>query len=152
MEAGPELDALVAVKVMGYVWHRITSRRSELRPPDSRDAVVVREGKKPLIYIGYQKPWLPAYSTDIAAAWTVVEKLMEIGWTVTLAPRQFEKYPEDRFKFHGCRMVDKDGAQHMQSFSDHAETAPLAICLGALRAFRFSNGDQSLARLKSVCQ
>lgn len=46
MNAGRELDALVAEKVMGYE--------------------VNREG-----YTGY----LPSFSTDIAAAWDVVEKL-----------------------------------------------------------------------------
>ncbi len=131
MKAGRELDALVAENVMG--WHVYESGRCSLMARQT-----LPDGDEIEHIIATTHPWETADyspSTDIAAAWQVVEKLMEKGWTVTLAPRQFEKYPENRFKFHGCRMVGDP--QTMQSFSDHADTAPLAICLAALKAVNF---------------
>lgn len=68
----------------------------------------------------------------IEHAWLVVEKLQELGWTVTLALRQFESQPRDRNVFHGCRMVGTP--QTMQRFCDRAESANRAICLAALAA------------------
>jgi hypothetical protein len=51
MEAGREMDALVAEKVMGY------ERVPDIKP------------------YGFGDAWLQHYSTDIAAAWQVVGKL-----------------------------------------------------------------------------
>lgn len=74
MNAGRELDALVAEKVMGLTPKPVTvidgrGTRSDIGTtrdytlPDGRPA---REAKQ-----------IPAYSTDIAAAWTIVDTLRD---------------------------------------------------------------------------
>lgn len=107
MNAGRELDALVAEKVMGFRHHPAMP--------------------------GYDEMWfmsdggsidLPNYSTDIAAAWQVVEKL-RLG----IAPMGDGKW--------GVAMRD----QPVNSIKDLTinESAPLAICLAALKARGFAN-------------
>ena len=99
MEAGRELDALVAEKVMGA-------------------KVVFVEN-------------VPYYSTDIAAAWEVVNHLLCHGWD--------EKY---FFRLHYDNVDLWDASFYKESSSDGggpdvwgtADTAPLAICLAALKA------------------
>lgn len=99
MKAGRELDALVAEKVMGW--------NCELRECHTRK----------VLHSEYGGP--PHYSTDIADAWLVVEKIDQQvtvtkcadGWLVTI----------DDYFCHG-------GVEIM------AGTAPLAICLAALKA------------------
>jgi len=73
MKPGRELDALVAEKVMGWV---------EFSPIDPTIDFGVH-GKYRWNYAkdpkdGKQKP-IPWYSEDIAAAWEVVEKMLERG-------------------------------------------------------------------------
>jgi hypothetical protein len=107
MQAGRELDALIAEKVMGYV------------PP--------RPGT-----VGYDMKDLPRnrvphYSTDIAAAWQVVEKLNLLS----------------KMK-DGCLYFDPSlnkwvisewsGGREFAEGSVEADTAPHAICLAALKA------------------
>ena len=143
MEAGPELDALVAEKVMGWERHDKCDRCS-VSPKhiyygteyigDSWD------GKECHPYLkspGGQKYYLcpcheqrrdsgpppPPYSTDIAAAWEVVDALMDNGI--------------------GLPQIFHDGQLWVASVSDctrkksnmaSALTAPLAICRAALLA------------------
>jgi hypothetical protein len=111
MKAGRELDALIAEKVMGIEpW---PGRPGVFRAP------IVPPGVEP-------KPCLPPeYSTDIAAAWKLVEKFTreevkidirnshsnKAQWTVIIA-----KSPKDAWDL------------------TQADTAPLAICLAALKA------------------
>jgi Phage ABA sandwich domain len=75
---------------------------------------------------------LPHYSTDIAAAWQVVEKLREQFPIVVL---QFE--PE------GCSVevnTDKATPSYYRIVADvFADTAPLAICRAALLTVRQEN-------------
>lgn len=98
MKAGRELDALVAEEVMGLdpEWHK--------QVPVGRVT--------------------PCYSTDIAAAWEVVEKLC-----------REERYPTVQFA------VNVDGKQawwcslvNPADVEVHAPAAPLAVCLAALKA------------------
>lgn len=70
MNAGRELDALVAEKVMGWTWDENTA----WSPTGSRNARVAD---------GDLWWWLPPYSTDIAAAWEVVERIRE-RWELTI--------------------------------------------------------------------
>lgn len=99
MEAGRELDALIAEKVMGF----------------------------PLEIIrGAPYPECPRhYSTDIAAAWEVVEK--DDGWGHDWRVKRWVSSS----KPYSCTAErTADG----QNFYAEAETAPLAICLAALKA------------------
>jgi hypothetical protein len=102
MKPGRELDALVAEKVTGW--------------PAARDAKAISEtgywtaGDERFIH------GLPAYSTEIAAAWQVVEKLIATGdWC------DFELDYEPTLLW--CC-----------GGKTYAPTAPHAICLAALKA------------------
>lgn len=71
MKAGREMDALVAEKVMGW-----TDRHGEFAiPPDTSP----HRGA-----IRYMPEKVPPYSTDISAAWQVVEKLWELKYCVIM--------------------------------------------------------------------
>ncbi len=85
---GPELDALVAEKVMGWT------------------ELMIRGGG------------VPAYSTSIADAWTVVEKFSDFDW-------KLESHGE------GHTFTIYKDATH---YCGDADTAPLAICYAALNA------------------
>lgn len=105
MEAGRELDALVAEKVMG------------LTPVEWSGW----EGDLSLVY-GDQETGgiVPRYSTDIGAAWEVVEKLKQ-DRTVHL------------WSVPSGYMVQMTGVNaKMLEVIGQADTAPLAICRAAL--------------------
>jgi hypothetical protein len=126
MQAGRELDALVAHKVFGLFpcphWSRdIYDSRSwnsdncDCKPwSKSYDA---------------EYPDFKPYSTNIAAAWEVVEKLDRRFW------------PEIRRIDDGswcCEIVGRGDTPAQVSPGplalEYAPTAPLAICLAALKA------------------
>lgn len=107
MTAGRELDAWIAEKVMG-------------NPPP-----VVPPGVWPQELHSWQDR-LPLYSTDIAAAWEVVEKLKSLGFKVGV--------DEEGSDLAACVVAKSErGIVHVIA-SETAATAPLAICLAALRA------------------
>jgi len=90
MKAGRELDALIAERVMGEMWGV---------GPNLEDT-------------------LPHYSTQIADAWLVVEKMRPY----------FEIYCD------GGGWVARFGWADAGTLAAYADTAPLAICLAALKA------------------
>lgn len=132
LKAGRELDALVAEKVMGWRYVESTqnrivhfmhpqiidsdSMRGELRETKRRSSAAAKNA--------------PAYSTDIAAAWQVVVALLNrtpqrdlhlqhldgIGWGVS------------------CCFNKTEGGWDGWVY---ANTAPLSICLAALKAVEF---------------
>jgi hypothetical protein len=120
MKAGPELDALISRDVMGEVWDekrcricgwplaRIIHEGCSLRPAPERRA----DAPAP-------------YSTDLLAAWLVVEKehlcVHRAGSTQSF---WWVGYPSDR----GGGMV----ADMENETLGTGETAPLAICRSAL--------------------
>lgn len=105
MESGRELDALVAEKVMGL---------KQILTPGG-----IEVGWSISSKIGASS--LKPYSTDIAAAWKVVEKLNLLDKNCLL---------HDEGKWSVCPF---DGAATIYAGID-AETAPHAICLAALKA------------------
>ncbi len=107
--AGRELDALVAEKVMG--WHHTGS--DDRYPVDDK---------------GRSQLYVPDYSTDIGAAWAVVERMRELDWRMLLENWVSSSdayaaffHPQDRYRYGNHIGVTDD-------------TAPLAICRAALRA------------------
>lgn len=126
MKAGRELDAVVAMEVMDYkfVAHGPGSFDSGhyLRP------IQMADGKHTEIktLIGD----LPAFSTDIAAAWEVVEKLGRDGWW-----QRLERDWVDAEAPWECYLMPSESL-NLDNASARADTAPLAICLAALRAAR----------------
>jgi hypothetical protein len=84
---------------------------------------------------------IPYYSTNIADAWLVVDKLKEIGFGVTINEvckrSSFYKYNDNILGYWHCNFTvsDKDDDDKLlKTNSEIAETAPLAICLAALKA------------------
>lgn len=104
MEAGTELDALVAERVMG--WHLYSG---EARAPNGIPWID-NDG----VGVGRSHPagWSP--STDIAAAWEVVEQM---GHEMKL---EYIGSAKVTFRVTSSRQVSATG------------TAPLAICRAAL--------------------
>lgn len=73
---------------------------------------------------------IPAYSEDIAAAWLVVEKIESLGYYVEVGLCN-AKYGS--MKRAWCHVADygEDGRFVGEAYED---TAPMAICLAALKA------------------
>jgi hypothetical protein len=122
MEAGRELDAEIAAKVMGWTrigwdhqWNAVQSR-----PTGWPNALT---GLRPGCDSDYwmEQDWtrVPHYSTDIAYTWEVVERI-GIRWTIDCVPEL------KTFRAR-CEMTEK-------AYIADGNTAPLAICLAALEA------------------
>ena len=123
MKAGRELDALIAEKVMGWEYHDwktstafeytkycfICGRTKRLHAPVEIDD-----------FCGTNEA-PPHYSTQIADAWLVLESLDE--WELKRT-----KYEKGKYL---CKIAPYVGATW---YLEVADTAPLAICLAALKA------------------
>lgn len=135
LPAGRELDALVAEKMMGYVWRKSnrSGKRCICRPdrcPDWFDSPA--DGTEPLVSDWDSYPFTPAYSTDIAAAWEVVERL--------LVRRMYPDLVSSNYPVVWTCEVDSysdpEAATDPWPVKSCADTAPLAICRAALQAVR----------------
>ncbi len=119
MQAGRELDALVAEKVMG--WERCSS------PMQSRDdpRLLGWDTGNPNIY-GTQI--LPCFSTDIKGVWYVVEKLRDSGdWCcITIE--------SDYAYLWAVKMTPHLSKDHRPTVIVEDEDLPVAICRAALMA------------------
>jgi hypothetical protein len=76
------------------------------------------------IHIGSQE--IPTYSTDIAAAWTIIEHLMvsaDMGYTLGSGT-----WPDGR-RYHTARFFPRD---YSRAWMGDGDTLPLAICRAAL--------------------
>ena len=135
MKPGRELDAMVAEKVMG-----LRPKQCKLHPGNTRCGVQSFEIEGKTIFqewgclycLRYSKKRIdPArelkpYSTDIAAAWEVVEKLQERG-TLTVSSARGGSVGELK-TFAWCVEI------HGPEVEEWGDTAPHAICLAALKA------------------
>ena len=115
MPAGPEMDALVAERVMGEI-------------VSSGDKIVPVNGWEACRYI-------PEYSSRIEAAWEVVEKLIERRLYMRVMACEGIEYSFDMNIKTFWRVELKEG----QAIEPHItatsfDTAPLAICRAALKA------------------
>lgn len=133
MNAGRELDAVVAEKVMG--WKRVVV-------PKDYDGLNAGVTLLPSTSIaigwapkGAYQLWhfCPLYSTDIAATWRVVEKLKERS---DLFPQISWLRVHDNAFQHRCEIWRNDppSKQYGWLADVYADTLPLAICLAALTA------------------
>lgn len=110
MNAGRELDALIAEKVMGF-------ETVNFKSSDPHEIIVTKDAE------GNMRMAVPFYSTDIAAAWEVVEKLRDT-WAIELHGRDGA---------WSCLVEEGDEVTaHFIAIAE-ADTAPLAICLAALK-------------------
>lgn len=111
MKAGRELDALIAEKIM----HLDNIRWREGSLYDDTDHKFLEYGSDYIAGIGNQ---IPDYSTNIYAAWEVVNKIG--GWfQITQIAIEREE------PFWSCEFGTDQAAG--------AATAPLAICMAALK-------------------
>ena len=115
VRAGRELDERVAAEVMG--WTFVTF-------PDGVCPEVKHWHREDGEHVA-----LPGFSTSIAAAWRVVEKLNGAGFSVYVG-----KSPTAQtWDVRGWKEARAGSREHEGShFIEHADTAPLAICLAAL--------------------
>jgi hypothetical protein len=141
MKPGGELDALVAEKVMGWSQIPLTESKDEnVRQFISLKEFLSEEGWQIWRRPDTGREWVvwhensPArFSTNIAAAWEVVEKMHES--------------PTHRICLYGkeggshsmvCSFSWKDGGSdfgcQINLLEARASTAPHAICLAALKA------------------
>jgi hypothetical protein len=140
MKPGRELDALVAEKVMGWSRKTITVAKqyhgqNEWDPPQTvswgSDAIV--QGNKVYTFDRDDQPTnaeeMPKYSTDIAAAWEVAEKLHKDSWRLELVTSELLG-PD----MGGASARFACKAAVRGHVTEHADTAPHAICLAALKA------------------
>ena len=110
VKPGRELDALVAEKVMGCKVYVEANGNPRCDCPGANAT-----GPRPHASYGLYAS-LKRYSTDIAAAWEVVEKMREDGFLVAL------------YRSAGAWIADTNPGY------GKSDTAPHAICLAALRA------------------
>jgi hypothetical protein len=144
MKAGRELDALVAEKVMGWSALEFVKHSGPLNmdfperhliaPGRDRVPHVSQETFPDGKTIGPVPGRVPHYSTDIAAAWEVVEKVAawsfevirrehdpgKILWLASIYPRA-EKYADRWDSSKGTLFIE-------------GKSAPHAICLAALKS------------------
>ena len=117
MEAGRELDRLVAQKVMGWVWYDGAGTAGPSYWMDTSGEF----GE--FAHLAEFEP-----STDIAAAWEVVEKLHE-QYTVSIRLSYVDRHVY-------CDIIGKcitgDPVPHIIAIS-RERVAPLAICMVALQ-------------------
>ena len=130
MEAGREMDALVAEKVMGL------PKASSLGK-DSRCPITGGEMR-----MGIDRAWCfdcrtwhygphKEYSADISAAWEVVDRMEQSGkWLKLHSPWR----PEDGDKWWADFLDHGFTGWNGKENPAEAPTAPLAICRAALKA------------------
>src|SRR5690349_7769045 len=116
LPAGRELDTLIADRITGW-------------QPTEHDADHVAADGYWCDWCSYHgdAAWhlaiVPPYSTDIAAAWQVVERLHAQDYWVTLTTSPYATVKVDLLKTIGSPMVERT-----IKLQAEAETAPLAIC------------------------
>lgn len=135
--AGRDLDVLVLEKVLGYQWWRSSSSGNRcLFPPGKKPGWFneLADGTEPLVS-DWKMMRIPACSTDIAAAWEVVERLREYGWVIGLWIDDEPWDAADEDGTHACSLLGCNrGRTDPTDIREYADTTPLAICLAALRA------------------
>lgn len=132
MKSGPELDAAVSESIFGE--HICITEAT----PDGIRCKQMHKHPRIAYWIS-EKP-CPPYSTDIAAAWEVVERLRDAplrrDWNGT--PGQYVRMTLTHSKKH----VKAHVLSHAYGVSATGATAPEAICKAALLAI-LEEGERS---------
>lgn len=115
LKAGRELDALIAEKVMG--WALVSNQKAN------------KAGWWGLAPGSSLMP-LPYYSLSISDAWEVVEKLEEKGITMDMGQVWNGGEWMWAIQFQKIHLMTGQVDHYRQ---EYANTAPLAICLAALK-------------------
>lgn len=122
MNAGEELNKLVAEHVMGWHW-KVNARGAAGWATERNEALVtdITQWSGFWVY-----PMTPSFSEDIDAAWAVVNNLNARGWRVEIFSTARSGVDVQVSKW--------GGPHHEGDYAEWAETAPHAICRAALRA------------------
>ena len=126
MEAGRELDILIAEKRMGLRRRVFLGQDSKSLWDDKAIFDAMESADLTHLNADDKACCVPYYSTDISSAWEVVEKLaltFELGWL-----------PTDKGLNWDASFGEKRGSE--EGTTTYAETAPHAICLAALKTVR----------------
>jgi len=135
-EAGHEIDVLVAEIVMGWI---LGTERITRPDGGSFNAPLLTDWHDP----NYRAYSLPPYSTDIEAAWLVVERVQQSHGMLSVSWSEGNHYyceegtDDDPTPVHRCTPVwwcviyPKQGLAFEGPWS---HSAPLAICRAALAA------------------
>lgn len=143
MKPGRELDALVAEKVMGLAkavedekeFNRLVSKSDGNLTVETIKAAKIRLDYEP--HMGHMFggfSFYPKYSTDIAAAWEVIEHIQK-----TQIRNVFSLFsPTDESNSWFAVFEKKWHGHSLENFYDwpNGESAPHAICLSALRVIK----------------
>ena len=123
LNPGRELDALVAEKVMGWKPYMFPNPIHGFGQPSE----LLMDAESAI-----ELDLIPRYSTDIAAAWKVVEKVKlniitryQDKWLCTNVGSDFQFW---------CEYPNRYENLNDDSYCELGDTAPHAICLAALRA------------------
>jgi Phage ABA sandwich domain len=131
---GRELDALVAEKVMGNVaWDVVIAgcSRGGRRCGTVAEAKEYRKALQKFYQVGaiVLHDTVSEYSTDIAAAWEVVEKMSDrFHWRIQ------SPFEAGGLWFAGLTPLGATGWNGRPDYNIGDHSAPLAICLAALKA------------------
>lgn len=138
MGPGRELDALIAEKVMGC---KLAKREDLLKTDINQTEYEFIRKHKPEFWcdcvdktheqtddygIGY---WLKQYSTDIKAAWEVVEKMKELA--IAVDPYDKSPYCTEPWNTFATTLSNLHDEHFQRAFWN---VSPLNICLAALKA------------------
>lgn len=133
------VDAAVAEKVMGWTRVPLGDVEPVAKCTQCGDCFVWDrgDGPKPHDCFNNNLAQIPAYSRDVAAAWSVVERMSEKGWEPGVNRRNGQWHcwmtppstPPDIYDVRSCKWVSRG-----ECFHGYAETMPLAVCTAALAA------------------
>jgi hypothetical protein len=125
LEANQVTDALIATKVMGL---------QIFQPHESNAATRLIEKGKTMG--GYAHYGFPSYTTDIAAAWEVVEKMKSLGWSITILWDNNNENPGEPHNYIWLVELNyyTDNVSDFKNFYNEDLFAPIAICRAALLA------------------
>lgn len=129
MNPGRELDAIIAEKVMGQKVMLLTKEQFCVL-----FSTFYTDSYPEFGYIVGAGKSLPHYSTDIAAAWLVVEKMRLLGFSYCIEQAISEEKPTAWFvpKSYGAGIHVLE--QIAEAISEKSDSLPHAICLAALKA------------------
>ena len=122
MKAGPDLDMLVVVKVMGWIKAFYGGPGGTVVWVDPELIIEKKDEGEVEVQVDQIKA-IPSYSTSIEAAWEVVEKMRSAGYGFEICHRP------------GLNLVvGFEADHHMVSGHWATDEIPLAICRAALNA------------------
>lgn len=125
MPAGDAMDALIAERVMG--WSRWYENKKDLYPPEGSEENLGWTKKGGILIAAH----IPKYSSEIEAAWRVVEKVKGNSHQDLLTIQQEDMHPGS-WEVGWMEYLPYEGGCLKRS--SVADTVPLAICRAALKA------------------